>query len=63
MHKILTPKLDKYTILCQLKPIKLNAIKNSYSFTDKKDILSILPQEPTIEIQSKKIENLKYQIL
>ena len=62
MYKILTPKFDKYPILCQLKPIKFNAIKNSYSFSNKKDILlnnSVLPQQPTIEIQSKKSREFK----
>ena len=63
--KIITPKIDKYSILCQLKPIKFNAIKNSYSFTNKKDILfnnSIMPPPQTIDL-SNPIKNREYKIL
>ncbi len=37
LYKIMFPKLDKFGCKCQLKPIKLNIFKNSYSFINKKD--------------------------
>ena len=65
MCKILTPKIDNYPILCQLKPIKFNAIKNSYSFTNKKDVLlnnSLIPPPQNIEIIQPK-KNREFKIL
>ena len=56
-YRILTPKIDKYEIMCQLKPIKFTSIKNSYSYTNKKEILfnnSVLPIPQTIDVSSRK---------
>ena len=58
MYRILTPKIDKYPVLYQLKPIKFNAIKNSYSFSNKNDVLlnnSVIPSQQTIDISKPKI--------
>ena len=57
MYKILTPKIDKYPVLCQLKPIKFNAIKNSYSFTNKNDVFlnnSVFPPPQTVDTSNPK---------
>ena len=58
LYKIITPKIEKYPLICQLKPIKFNSIKNSYSFTNRKDFFynsSIIPPPQTIDLsQSKK---------
>ena len=57
MYKIITPQIKKYPLLCQLKPIKLNSIKNSYSFTNKKDFFynnSIIPPSQTIDLRHSK---------
>ena len=65
MYKILTPKIDKYLGQFQLKPIKFNAIKNSYSFTNKKEITlnnSIVPSQQTIDLSHPKRER-EYKIL
>ena len=65
MYKILTPKIDKYLGQFQLKPIKFNAIKNSYSFTNKKEIIlnnSIVPSQQTIDLSQPKRER-EYKIL
>ena len=55
-YKIMFPKLDKFGCKCQLKPIKLNIFKNSYSFINKKDNNflkhSILPPPPSLEVRS-----------
>ena len=67
-YKILTPKIDrydKYPVLSQLKPIKFNAIKNSYSFTNKNDIVlnnSVLPIPHNIDLSHPK-RNREYKIL
>jgi hypothetical protein len=56
-YRILTPKIDKYEIMCQLKPIKFSSIKNSYSYTNKKELLfnnSVLPIPQTIDVSSRK---------
>ena len=57
LYKIITPKVDKYPLLCQLKPIKINPIKNSFSFTNKKDFFynnSIVHPPKTIDIRHSK---------
>ena len=57
LYKIITPKIDKYPLLCQLKPIKINPIKNSFSFTNKKDFFynnSIVHPPKTIDIRHSK---------
>ena len=57
LYKIIAPKIDKYPLLCQLKPIKLNSIKNSFSFTNKKDFYSnnsIIPPSQTIDLRHSK---------
>ena len=64
-YKILTPKVDKYQISFLLKPIKLNAIKNSYSFSNKKDIIlnnSLAPVHQTIDLSQPK-RNPEYKII
>ena len=66
-YKIITPKIDKYGIMCQLKPIKFNSIKSSYSYANKKDILfnsSIMPIPQTIDTSSRKQrENIIFDII
>jgi hypothetical protein len=63
MCKILTPKFDPYPLVCQLKPIKFNFIKNSYSFSNKKDIVlnnsAIPPQQNADLLQNKKSREFK----
>ena len=56
LYKIITPKVEKYPLIYQLKPIKFNSIKNSYSFTNRKDFFynnSIIPPPQTIDFQSR----------
>ena len=65
MCKIMTPKIDKYPIVSQLNPIKFNFIKNSYSFSNKKDVLlnnSIMPPPQNINI-SQPLRNREFKIL
>ena len=57
MYKILTIKIDKYPVLCQLKPNKFNGIKNSYSFTNKIDVFlnnSVFPPPQTVDTSIQK---------
>ena len=54
LYKIITPKVEKYPLIYQLKPIKYNSIKNSYSFTNRKDFFynnSIIPPPQTIDLR------------
>ena len=37
LYKIMFPRLEKSVINCQLKPIKFNNFKNSYSYINKRD--------------------------
>jgi len=37
LYKIMFPRLEKLVINCQLKPIKFNNFKNSYSYINKRD--------------------------
>jgi hypothetical protein len=53
LYKIISPKIEKYPLICQLKPVKFNSIKNSYSFTNRKDFFynnSIIPLPQTIDL-------------
>ncbi len=55
-YKIIAPQYDKYPIISQIKPIKLNSIKNSFSFVNKDIIFnsSNLVQPQTIDFNRRK---------
>ena len=55
LYKILFPKIEKNGHICQLKPIKFNNFKNSYSFINKHDNFlknSILPPPQSIQVRN-----------
>ena len=48
MYRIITPKIEKYPIENNLGPIRYNSIKNSYSYTNRKNFVynnSIIPPQ------------------
>ena len=52
LYKIIFPKLEKSGFSCQLKPIKFNSFKNSYSFINKSLKSSILPPPQSLPVRN-----------
>ena len=55
LYKIMFPRLEKSVINCQLKPIKFNNFKNSYSYINKRDNFlknAILPPPQSNDVRS-----------
>ena len=55
LYKIMFPRLEKSVINCQLKPIKFNNFKNSYSYINKRDNFlknSIFPPPQSNDVRS-----------
>ena len=55
LYKIMFPRLEKSVINCQLKPIKFNNFKNSYSYINKRDNFlknAIIPPPQSNDVRS-----------
>jgi hypothetical protein len=55
LYKIMFPRLEKSVINCQLKPIKFNNFKNSYSYINKRDNFlknAIIPPPQSNDLRS-----------